>query len=164
MLRNTVRGRLGMPQRVGRYRDLFGLARQWNVVRFLACGGTVLVVLGVTGAFGWLGSLSRAELFHPPNWINWLHLGFGGFVWAVVLLGGKRLQRGLALFGALAGVTLGLADLVLRGYGTLGEGKAQAADLSDPLTHLTVGLLAIGALLNNRRDCYEKPEHPPAHS
>ena len=54
--------------------------------------------------------------------------------------------------------------MVLRGYGTLGEGKAQAADLSDPLTHLTVGLLAIGALLNNRRDCYEKPEHPPAHS
>ena len=164
MLAGTASAWRDTPTPSGRKGDLLRLARNWNVVRFLACGGMVLVVLGSAGVVGWLRSFSRAQLFHPPNWINWLHLGFGGFVWAVVLLGGKRLQRGLALFGAVAGVTIGLADLVLRGYAILGEGMAQSADLSDPLTHLTVGLLAIVALLNDRRGYYEKPEYPPAHS
>jgi hypothetical protein len=163
MFRNAVFGLMGAPRRSGRYRGLLHLARRWNVVRFLACGGTALVVLGVTGILGWLGSLSRAELFHPPHWVNWLHFGFGTFVWAAVLVGGRRLQQGLAFFGAVAGTALGLVDLVLHAYG-VGPGAAQSGDLSDPLTHLAVGLLAIGALLNNRRDGYEEPEYPTAHS
>jgi hypothetical protein len=47
----------------GRYKLLFALAGRWNVVRFLSCGGTMLVILGLAGVLGLLGSLSRASLF-----------------------------------------------------------------------------------------------------
>jgi hypothetical protein len=47
---------------------------RWNVVRFLSCGGAILIILGLAGVSGFLGSRSHASLFNPPYWINWFHL------------------------------------------------------------------------------------------
>jgi hypothetical protein len=136
--------------RVGRYKRLFALAGRWNVVRFLACGGTMLVILGLTGVLGLLGSLSRASLFNPPYWINWFHLLFGAFVLAVAVTGNKRLQFGLALLAALAGTMLGLVGLAFGPHAAAHNGMLRLPDTSDPLAHLAVGVLAILALRNSK--------------
>jgi hypothetical protein len=96
---------------------------------------------------GLLGSISRANLFNPPNWIHWIHLGSGLFVLAVAVTSNHKLQIGLALFAAVAGTTLGLGGLASVLY-TVAHSGMQELDVSDPLAHLAVGTLAIWALRN----------------
>ena len=138
--------------RFARYDRLIELLKHWSVVRLLACGGTMLVILGLTGVLGLLGSISRADLFHEPNWINWLHLSFGLFVLTVAMVGSRKLQIGLALLAAFAGSALGFVGLIFASYAAVRYRISQSIDISDPIAHLTVGLLAIWALRNMKRE------------
>lgn len=121
--------------------------KRWTVRRFLFCGGTMLVILGIAGVTGLLGLLSRANLFNPPNWIHWIHLGFGLFVLTVAMIGYQKLQMALALLGAVAGTALGLAGIASALYARV-HNSTHSLDISDPVAHLAVGTLAIWALRN----------------
>jgi hypothetical protein len=132
--------------------SLPGLPKRWTVVRFLTTGGCVLVTLGLTGVLGLLGALSSAPFFHPPNWINWLHLSFGTFVLAVAFKGHRKLQLGLATLGAVAGPLIGFAGLGVALGAAVRFGTSPWADVPDALSHLAVGSLAILALRNARRE------------
>jgi hypothetical protein len=136
---------------IGHYERFYQLARGWTVVRLLFCGGAVLVMIGLAGILGLLGSLSRASIFNPPQWVNWVHLSFGTFVLTVAFAGNKNLQLSLALLAAVAGTILGVVDLLLGPAAGARPGVPESSDRSDPLTHLTVGLLAIWALRNSTR-------------
>jgi hypothetical protein len=139
------------------------LAKHWNVVRFLSCGASVLVVLGISGITGLLASLSSADLFNPPGWIHWVHLLFGLFVLAVAMAGTRSIQLGLALFGAVAGIALGCGGLIFSLFASGGIGGSRA-DLSDPLAHLAVGVSAACALINRRRYLNEQPGYSSSDS
>jgi len=65
--------------------------------QFLLLGGTVLVIFGLAGVVGLLGSISQASLFNPPYWINWFHLTFGIVVLAIAFAGGRTLQSAMTL-------------------------------------------------------------------
>src|SRR5262249_27229930 len=65
--------------------------------QFLLLGGTLLVILGLAGVAGLLGSISQASLFNPPYWINWFHLTFGIVVFAIAFAGGRTLQSAMTL-------------------------------------------------------------------
>jgi len=145
-------GQANASEPADRNKRPFDLARRWNVARFLFCGGTLLVTLGLAGVLGLLSSLSRTTLFNPPHWINWFHLSFGGVVLAVAMIGDKRLQLGLAVLAAIAGTTLGVVDFVLGPNAAPRHGTAPLTDPSDPIAHLAVGMLAIWALRNSRRE------------
>jgi len=149
MLHSTagVNGSALEPLRVSKPR--WQINGGWNVTRFLFCGGTMLVILGFTGIMGWLGLISRANLFNPPNWIHWIHLGFGLFVLLVAEMAHRRFQIRLALLGAVAGTTLGVGGLASVLFAHL-RNSSQLLDISDPLAHLTVGMLAIWALRSAR--------------
>jgi hypothetical protein len=71
--------------------------------QFLLLGGTVLVIIGVAGAAGLLGSISRASVFNPPYWINWIHLTFGIVVLAIAFAGGRTLENGITLAAGIMG-------------------------------------------------------------
>ena len=144
-----MRERINTAEQTGHYERLSKLARGWTIVKLLFCGGSVLVTIGSAGVLGLLGSVSRASLFNPPPWVNWLHLCFGTFVLTVAIVGNKKLQLSLALLAAVAGTILGIADL-LAGP-AVRNGVSELNDRSDPLTHLAVGILAIWALRNSTR-------------
>ncbi|MBV9267877.1 MAG: hypothetical protein JO061_17040 [Acidobacteriaceae bacterium] len=143
----VVRG----AEHIARYKHFSKLGSRWTVVPLLFCGGAVLVTLGLAGVLGLLGSLSRASVFNPPQWVNWLHLSFGTFVLTVASIGNRKLQLSLAMLAAVAGTILGLVDLLARPAAGPQNGMPALDDPSDPLTHLAVGLLAIWALHNCRR-------------
>jgi hypothetical protein len=105
----------------------------------------MLVILGSTGITGVLGSVSHLNVFHPPGWVNWLHLCFGVLVLAVARSSSRKFQMGLALLGALAGTALGVADLAVQ-YKSAGT-----PDVSDPVAHLVVGMMGIWALYNTAK-------------
>ena len=97
----------------------------WTPARFLLVGGTVLIVLGLCGVLRMSGLLSRADLFNPPQWINWLHLSVGAAAVLVALKGNADVQRGIACVPAALGSTLGIAGLALSlhaGHGSASEG------------------------------------------
>jgi hypothetical protein len=135
----------------GRYWYRFKPVMRWDVVRFLSCGGIILLILGVSGVLSLLPLLSRASLFNPPYWINWVHLSVGGLGLAVAILGSKRLQLTLALIPAIAGTMVGLGGLVIEAYVAIRNGTPQSSDFSDPLAHLALGMLALWAVRNDRR-------------
>ena len=121
----------------------------WTPARFLLVGGTVLIVLGLCGVLGISGLLSRADLFNPPQWINWLHLSVGAAGVLVAFKGNADIQRGIACVPAALGSTLGIAGLALSLHA--GHGSASGGlDLSEPLTHLCVGAAASWAVWNTR--------------
>ena len=82
--------------------------------QFLLLAGTVLVITGLAGATGLLGSISRASVFNPPYWINWVHLAFGILVLAVSFAGGRTLQNAFTLAAAILGTTDDSERMVLR--------------------------------------------------
>jgi hypothetical protein len=125
---------------------------RWNAVRLLYCGGAMLVILGLSGILGLLGSLSPMALFNPPRWINWIHLSFGAFLLVVARIGNKKLQLGLVLLAAVAGTAIGLAGLLVLPHVASRSGMQDSRDFSDPLAHLTVGTMAIWALRNSKRE------------
>ena len=87
-VRNAYSSRFKLTNAVERastYKRLFQLAKRWNVVRFLFCGGTMLVILGLAGGLGLLGSLSGASLFNQPYWIE-----LGSSLVRCVCIGGRN--------------------------------------------------------------------------
>jgi hypothetical protein len=114
----------------------------------LLLGGTVLVILGLAGVAGLLGSISQASLFNPPYWINWFHLMFGIVVLAIAFAGGRTLQNALTLTAGTLGSTLGLSGLLFGSYAAKRYNMPELADPSDHFAHLTVGVLALWAWSN----------------
>ena len=114
-----------------------------NPKRFLRMGGAVLVTTGLLGVTGVLGRISQASFFHPPYWINWFHLGFGGLVLSVATHGTPRWQARVALTGAITGTTLGVAGLTLGPAAAKRFGIEELADPSDHTAHLLVRLVAL---------------------
>jgi hypothetical protein len=126
------------------------LARLVRPRQFLLLGGTVLVVIGLAGAAGLLGSISRASVFNPPYWINWVHLTFGVVVLAIAFAGRRTLQNAITLTAGIMGSTLGLSGLLLGPYAANRYNMPELADPSDHLAHLTVGVLALWAWSNRK--------------
>jgi hypothetical protein len=122
--------------------------------QFLLFGSTVLVTIGLAGATGLLGAISRASVFNPPYWINWAHLTFGIVVLAVAVVGGPTLQNAFTLAAGIFGSTLGVSGLLLGSYAAEAYNMPELADPSDHLAHLAVGVLALWAWSNR------KAEHP----
>ena len=77
--------------------EMVVLAELVRPCQFLLLGGTLLVILGLAGVAGLLGSISQASLFNPPYWINWFHLTFGIVVFAIAFAGGRTLQSAMTL-------------------------------------------------------------------
>jgi len=118
--------------------------------QFLLLGGTLLVILGLAGAAGLLGSISQASLFNPPYWINWFHLTFGIVVLAIAFAGGRTLQSAMTLAAGGLGSTLGLSGLLFGSYAAKRYNMPDLADPSDHFGHLTVGVLALWAWSNRK--------------
>src|SRR4029077_2525410 len=104
--------------------------------QFLLFGGTVLVTVGLAGATGLLGAISRASVFDPPYGINWVHLTFGIVVLAVAVAGGRTLQNAFTLAAGIFGSTLGVSGLLLGSHAANGYNMPELADPSDHLAHL----------------------------
>jgi hypothetical protein len=120
--------------------------------QFLLWAGTVLVITGLAGATGFLGSISRASVFNPPYWINWVHLAFGVLVLAVGFAGGRTLQNALTVAPAILGTTVGLSGLLFGSYAANHYNMPELADPSEHLAHLTVGRAGtLGVVKQKRR-------------
>ena len=122
----------------------------WTPARFLFVGGAVLISIGMAGATGILGTVSRANVFNPPYWLNWIHLSFGIIVLRIAIAGDRKLQKQFTLVAFVKGTTLGLAGILLGSYVALRYDMPQLADSSDPIAHLAVGMLALAALWNRK--------------
>ena len=114
-----------------------------NPQRFLYLGGSVLVTTGVMGVRGVLGSISYAAFFHPPSWINWVHLGIGCMALSVAAHGNRKVQAGITVVPAILGTVLGLAGLLVGPFAAKRFRVPELADPSDHTAHLIVGLLAL---------------------
>jgi hypothetical protein len=123
------------------------LARFMRPGRFLLIGGTVLVILGLAGVVGWLASMSRASVFNPPYWINWVHLTLGIVVLAVALSGARAVQNVFTLVAAAMGSIMGAVGLL---FGSYAARRYNMPELADPSEHLAVGVLAAWAWLNRQ--------------
>jgi hypothetical protein len=126
------------------------LARFMRPGRFLLIGGTVLVILGLAGVVGWLASMSRASVFNPPYWINWVHLTLGIVVLAVALSGTRTVQNVITLVAAAMGSIMGAVGLLFGSYAARRYNMPELADPSEHLAHLAVGVLAAWAWLNRQ--------------
>jgi hypothetical protein len=124
--------------------------RNWTPARFLFAGGTALIALGAAGIAGLLGEISPASFFHPPRWIDWVHLAVGTTAIATALLGPRALKSALTLVPATVASAMGLGGLVLGPYLAHRFRTPELADPSDHIAHLIVGVLALWALWNAR--------------
>ena len=122
-----------------------------NPRRFLLLAGPALILIGSSGIVGVLGSLSSASFFHPPAWINWVHLSVGLAALGLGLFGRPKLQAVLVLVPALLGTLFGVLGLLFGRLAAARFGISALADPSDHLAHLTVGLAAGWAWLNRPR-------------
>src|SRR5688572_13935865 len=118
--------------------------------RFLLIGGSVLVTAGTLGITGLFGRISSAAFFHPPSWINWVHLFFGLFLLASSVWAAPKWQSLLALGGAVAGLTLGLGGFLLGGWAAGRFNMPELADATDHFAHLLVGVLASAGSMGRR--------------
>src|SRR5262245_11882026 len=116
--------------------------------QFLLLAGTGLVITGLAGATGLLGSISRTSVFNPPYRINWVHLAFGNLVLAVGFAGGRTLQNAFTLVPAILGTTVGLSGLLFGSYAANHYNMPALRDPSEHLAHLGVGMLALWAWSN----------------
>ncbi len=122
-----------------------------NPKKFLTIGGTILLIIGIFGVVGLLGSLSSAGFFHPPYWINWFHLFLGIFVLIVSLSHREKLQVGVTLFATIILMTIGLFGLLLGPFIAHRYNIPELADPSDHVVHLGIGLLALWGFLNRKK-------------
>jgi hypothetical protein len=118
--------------------------------QFLLLGGTVLVILGLAGVTGLLGSFLQASLFNPPYWINWVHLTLGIVVLSIAFGGGRTFQSAMTLAAGALGSTLGFSGLLFGSYAAKRYNIPELADPSDHLAHLTLGVLAFWAWSNRK--------------
>jgi hypothetical protein len=115
---------------------------------FLLLVGPLLVLLGSMGLTGRLATISNASFFHPPYWINWVHLGVGLAAICVGLFAGAEVQAAMVLAPAAIGMTTGPLGLL---FGRLAADRfkiPELADSSDHAAHLVVGLAATIAWLH----------------
>jgi hypothetical protein len=124
-------------------------AVRWTPARFLLVGGTVLIVLGLSGILGISESLSRSDLLNPPYWINWLHLSVGASGALVALKGSPNIQRGMAFVPAVLASALGICGLAWNLYRWYGQ-VSEPLDLSEPIAHICVGTMASWAVWHTR--------------
>lgn len=122
-----------------------------NPKRFLKIGGSILVTIGGLGAIGLLGSISDIAFFHPPYWINWVHLGIGVVALIISAKGSNKIQSLFTLVPTIMGFTLGIAGLfqVLFGITTI-----PISELGDPIemvAHIIIGSLGLWGWLNRPR-------------
>jgi len=110
---------------------------------FLRIAGIALITIGILGIVGLFGKISSASFFHPPYWINWVHLGWGMFVLSISIWGNRRWQVGLTLAATIWGLALGIAGLLLGSWAAQRFAIPELADPSDHVAHLTVGVLAL---------------------
>ncbi len=109
----------------------------------------MLIVLGVSGLVGVLGTVSQLVFFHPPYWINWVHFVLGVFIFIISFTSYYHLQKWLVLFPAIVATIMGLAGIFFGAYfATRYNIPDLAVDPSDHIAHLIVGLLAIWAWKN----------------
>lgn len=125
--------------------DLIGIL---TPPRFLTMAGSLLVLIGLAGLAGVLGRLSSAGFFHPPRWINAVHLAFGGFLLTIAFSGTPGLQTRFVFVGTLVGLTLGALGLLLGASAARRFGKPELADRSDHVAHFVIGALALWAWVN----------------
>src|SRR5262245_41681145 len=111
--------------------------------QFLLLGGTLLVILGLAGVAGLLGSISQASLFHPAYLVNLFPLTFGNVVVAIAFGGCRTLQGAMALAAGCLGSALGLSGLLFGSYAAKRYNMPELADPSEHFAHLTVGVLAL---------------------
>ena len=120
--------------------------------RFLSIAGPLLVMSGLFGVTHVLGKISSAAFFHPPYWINWVHLSIGGLAVGVAAKGNSKVQAAMTLPPAVLGTTLGMMGLL---FGSLAAKRFNVPELADPsehTAHLIVGLVALwGWLGRNSR-------------
>jgi hypothetical protein len=121
-----------------------------NPHRFLSAAGPVLITLGLLGLTHVLGKISSASFFHPPYWINWVHLSIGSIVLGVAAWGNRKLQASLTLVPAVLGTTLGVSGLLFGSLAAKRFNIPELADPSDHMAHLTVGLLALWGWLGRK--------------
>jgi hypothetical protein len=115
---------------------------------FLLLVGPLLVVLGSMGLAGRLATISNASFFHPPYWINWVHLNVGLSAIGVGFFAGAKLQAAMVLAPAAIGMTIGPIGLLFGRWAAARFTIPQIADPSDHAAHLLVGLAATAAWLN----------------
>jgi hypothetical protein len=113
--------------------------------RYLVVAGLLLMVLGCAGLSGILGRLSSAAFFHPPYWINGVHLGFGAVLLVLAFSPLANVQAAFVLAGAVLGSGFGTAGLLFGPFAARHFKKPELADRSDHLAHLIVGVIAFWA-------------------
>jgi len=119
--------------------------------RFLSIIGPFLIVMGILGLTGLLGRISPASFFHPPVWIDWVHLSLGIVVTIAAWKGTPHQQMIVTLFPACIGIVIGAVGLLFGSALADRYGLPELADPSDHIAHLTVGILATWAFLEARR-------------
>jgi len=122
-----------------------------NPLRFLRLASVALIVLGILGIVGILGTISSAGFFHPPYWINWVHLILGIFVLFTALKGNTKQQAMVTSIPMVLGTALGLIGLLFGRFLADRYAIPELADPSDHIAHLTVGILATWAWFNRKK-------------
>jgi hypothetical protein len=139
----------------------FVATQYWTPARFLRAGGGFLILIGAAGIGGVLGNISSAGFFHPPRWIDFLHLTVGAIALVVSYVGKRALQVALTWVPAIVATAIGFGGLVLGSSLAARAHLVELADLSDPIAHISVGLLALWALRNARAIGAATTEVPP---
>lgn len=110
---------------------------------FLRIAGLALIIIGILGLVGLFGRISSASFFHPPYWINWVHLCLGVVVLAVSVWGNAKWQVRFTLVATILGLTLGVTGLLFGSWAAQRFDIPELADPSDHVAHLMVGLFAL---------------------
>lgn len=120
-----------------------------NPKQFLQIGGAVLLLVGILGFFGLIGSTEEESIFGDTWWFdnaeNWAHLVLGivGIGASFVLK--ADMQRMLVILLGVVGVLIGLYSMVTPTF--LG---ANLENPADTLLHLVVGAWALYAAFGKK--------------
>ncbi len=122
-----------------------------NPKRFLQIAGPFLIIIGLLGIVGIFGKISDLGFFHPPYWINFIHLLLGIFILVVAFKGNKSLQANVTLIPAILATTIGILGLLFGSYAAKQYNIPElVTDPSDHIAHLIVGLVAFWAWRNRK--------------
>jgi hypothetical protein len=122
-----------------------------NPKRFLKIGGSILVTIGGLGVIGLLGSISDMAFFHPPYWINWVHLSIGVVALSISARGSNKIQSLFTLIPTILGFTLGTAGLLQVLFGITTIPIPELGDPIEMVAHLVIGTLGLWGWLNRAR-------------